>query len=69
MTSSNQKPTIDFSNAKEPPRTIDRNSPEAQPIEASEVSKDDKSSDDVLKNQDDKTLGDSQIISANISGS
>jgi hypothetical protein len=68
MAHEQQKASIDFSNAKEPPRTIDPNAPEAAPISESEVSKDDniKMFDDA-SNQDENRPDGSQVLKANIS--
>lgn len=56
MSSSEQKAKIDFSNAKEPPRTINRDDPEAPPLEP------DKLSDDA-----DRESKASPVVKANIS--
>ncbi|BAZ17184.1 hypothetical protein NIES4071_90620 [Calothrix sp. NIES-4071] len=68
MAHEQQKANIDFSNAKEPPRTISSNDPEAAPISDSEVSKDDnlKLFDD-SSNQDETRPDGSQVLKANIS--
>ncbi|OKH47580.1 hypothetical protein NIES2101_23645 [Calothrix sp. HK-06] len=70
MAHEQQKAKIDFSNAKEPPRTIDPNSPEGPIISDDEVSKDDnlKMFDD-LGNQDESRPDGGQVIKANLSGS
>ena len=69
MTNQNQEPHIDFSHAKEPPRTIDPNQPDTRPIiPPDEVSKDDnlKASDDG-DGEDGNNLTGNQIIKANLS--
>lgn len=57
MSSSEQKAKIDFSNAKEPPRTINRDDPEAPPIEPDKLNQDD-------AHNENKS---SQVVKANIS--
>lgn len=68
MAHEEQKAKIDFSNAKEPPRTIDPNGPEGPVISDDEVSKDDnlKMFDD-LGNQDQSRPDGDQIVKANLS--
>ncbi|MBC6433337.1 hypothetical protein FM036_22575 [Nostoc sp. HG1] len=73
MTSDQPNPLIDFSNAKEPPRSIDIDkAQEADPIEPEEVtgeSKQNPTPDDLNNEDEDPRIGGSQIVSANISGS
>ncbi|MEH1942051.1 MAG: hypothetical protein V7L01_17795 [Nostoc sp.] len=73
MTSDPSNPLIDFSNAKEPPRSLDTdNAQETDPIEPEEVtgeSKQNPTPDDLNPEDEDPRIGGSQIISANISGS
>jgi hypothetical protein len=68
MAHEEQKAKIDFSNAKEPPRTIDPNAPEGPIISDDEVSKDDnlKMFDD-SSNQDESRPDGDQVIKANLS--
>ena len=70
MTSEKQQPRIDFSDAKEPPRSLNLEH-EAAPIEPEEVSKDIQlnPNPDDLSRQDESTesLEKSQILKANIS--
>ncbi len=73
MTSDQPNPLIDFSDAKEPPRSLDIDkAPEADPIEPEEVSGESKlnpTPDDLNHEDEDPRIGGTQIISANISGS
>jgi hypothetical protein len=61
MSSEEQKVKIDFSKAKEPPRTINPNDPEAPPIQPDELKL---TSDDDTSNPVDKA---SPVVKANIS--
>lgn len=71
MTSDPSNPLIDFSSAKEPPRSIDIDkAQEADPIEPEEVtgeSKQNPTPDDLNRQDEDPRIGGSQIISGNIS--
>ena len=73
MTSDQPNPLIDFSHAKEPPRSLDIDkAQEADPIEPEEVtgeSKQNPTLDDLNSEDENPRIGCSQIISANISGS
>ncbi|MHC5599178.1 MAG: hypothetical protein ACYTXC_25075 [Nostoc sp.] len=64
-------PLIDFSHAKEPPRSLDTDkAQEADPIETEEVSgqsKQNSNPDDLNRQDEDPRIGGSQIISGNIS--
>jgi hypothetical protein len=67
--SENQKPRIDFSQAKEPPRSINPNQPDTGPIiDSEEVSKDDNLKlPDELDNEQDNNIAGSQVVKANLS--
>ena len=71
MTPDQSNPLIDFSHAKEPPRSIDIDkAQEADPIEPEEVtgqSKLNPTPDDFNSQDEDPRIGGSQIISGNIS--
>ncbi|MDZ7966246.1 MAG: hypothetical protein RM368_14925 [Nostoc sp. DedSLP03] len=70
MTSDQPDPLIDFSQAKEPPSSLDVNTQEADPIEPEEVSGESKQNptpDDLNREDEDPRIGGSQIISGNIS--
>ncbi|MBN3877693.1 MULTISPECIES: hypothetical protein [unclassified Nostoc] len=71
MTPDQTDPLIDFSHAKEPPRSIDIDkAQEADPIEPEEVtgeSKQNPTPDDLNGEDEDPRIGGSQIISGNIS--
>ncbi|MFN6465005.1 MAG: hypothetical protein RMZ41_024735 [Nostoc sp. DedVER02] len=71
MTSDQTDPLIDFSHAKEPPRSIDIDkAQEADPIEPEEVTGESKlnpNPDDLNRQDEDPRIGGSQIISGNIS--
>ncbi|MBW4565291.1 MAG: hypothetical protein KME32_30235 [Mojavia pulchra JT2-VF2] len=69
MTADQSQPLIDFSNAKEPPRSLNLDQQEAPPIEPEEVSgqiKQDPLPDDF--NRQPETVGERQMIVANIPG-
>ncbi|MBF2063116.1 MAG: hypothetical protein IGS39_01580 [Calothrix sp. C42_A2020_038] len=69
MASEKQKASIDFSNAKEAPRTIDPNAPEAAPLSENQTDKKGtKLPDDALSNEDGTRPDGSQVLKANISG-
>ncbi|MEH1935284.1 MAG: hypothetical protein V7L14_16640 [Nostoc sp.] len=72
MTTEQPNPLIDFSHAKEPPRSLDIDkAQEADPIEPDEVSgqsKQNPTPDDLNREDEDPRIGGTQIISANISG-
>ncbi|MBE9106340.1 hypothetical protein IQ229_15780 [Nostoc cf. edaphicum LEGE 07299] len=71
MTTEQPDPLIDFSHAKEPPRSLDVDkAQEADPIEPEEVSgqsKQNPTPDDLNREDEDPRIGGSQIISGNIS--
>ncbi|MEH2175907.1 hypothetical protein [Nostoc sp.] len=71
MTTEQPDPLIDFSQAKEPPRSLDIDkAQEADPIEPEEVSGESKQNptpDDLNREDEDPRIGGSQIISGNIS--
>ncbi|MEH2231487.1 MAG: hypothetical protein V7K71_18020 [Nostoc sp.] len=71
MTTKQPDPLIDFSHAKEPPRSLDVDkAQEADPIEPEEVSgqsKQNPTPDDLNREDEDPRIGGSQIISGNIS--
>jgi hypothetical protein len=71
MTTEQPEPLIDFSHAKEPPRSLDIDKvQEADPIEPEEVSgqsKQNPTPDDLNGEDEDPRIGGSQIISGNIS--
>ncbi|MBN3899257.1 MAG: hypothetical protein HWQ41_29490 [Nostoc sp. NOS(2021)] len=71
MTTEQPNPLIDFSHAKEPPRSLDIDkAQEADPIEPDEVSgqsKQNPTPDDLNREDEDPRIGGSQIISGNIS--
>ncbi|MEH2203426.1 MAG: hypothetical protein V7K53_04980 [Nostoc sp.] len=71
MTTEQPDPLIDFSHAKEPPRSLDIDkAQEADPIEPEEVSgqsKQNPAPDDLNREDEDPRIGGSQIISGNIS--
>jgi hypothetical protein len=71
MTPDQTDPLIDFSHAKEPPRSLDIDkAQEADPIEPEEVSGQSKlnpTPDDLNGEDEDPRIGGSQIISSNIS--
>ncbi|MEH2249403.1 hypothetical protein [Nostoc sp.] len=71
MTPDQPNPLIDFSHAKEPPRSIDIDkAQEADLIEPDEVSgqsKQNPTPDDLNREDEDPRIGGSQIISGNIS--
>ena len=71
MTPDQSNPLIDFSHAKEPPRSIDIDkAQEADPIEPEEVTGESKlnpTPDDLNSQDEDPRIGGSQIISGNIS--
>ncbi|MDZ8067169.1 MAG: hypothetical protein RMY64_16360 [Nostoc sp. DedQUE08] len=71
MTPDQTDPLIDFSHAKEPPRSLDIDkAQEADPIEPEEVtgeSKQNPTPDDLNREDEDPRIGGSQIISGNIS--
>ncbi|MDZ7950872.1 MULTISPECIES: hypothetical protein [unclassified Nostoc] len=71
MTTEQPDPLIDFSHAKEPPRSLDIDkAQEADPIEPEEVSgqsKQNPTPDDLNREDEDPRIGGSQIISGNIS--
>ena len=71
MTPDQSNPLIDFSHAKEPPRSIDIDKvQEADPIEPEEVTGESKlnpTPDDLNSQDEDPRIGGSQIISGNIS--
>jgi hypothetical protein len=71
MTTEQPDPLIDFSHAKEPPRSLDVDkAQEADPIEPKEVSgqsKQNPTPDDLNREDEDPRIGGSQIISGNIS--
>lgn len=73
MTPDQPNRLIDFSHAKEPPRSIDMDkAQEADPIESEEVNGENKlnpTPDDFNHKDEDSRIGGTQIISANISGS
>ncbi|MHC5934252.1 hypothetical protein [Nostoc sp.] len=72
MTPDQPNPFIDFSDAKEPPRSLDIDkAQEADPIEPEEVSgqsKQNPTPDDLNREDEDPRIGGTQIISGNISG-
>ena len=72
MTTEQPKPLIDLSHAKEPPQSLDINkAQEADPIEPEEVSgqrKQNPTPDDFNSQDEDPKIGDSPIVSANLSG-
>ena len=71
MTPDELNPLIDFSHAKEPPRSLDIDkAQEANPIEPGEVTGESKlnpTPDDLNRQDEDPRIGGSQIISGNIS--
>ncbi|MEH1808018.1 hypothetical protein [Nostoc sp.] len=71
MTPDQTDPLIDFSQDKEPPRSLDIDkAQEADPIEPEEVSgqsKQNPTPDDLNREDEDPRIGGSQIISGNIS--
>jgi hypothetical protein len=71
MNTEQPDPLIDFSHAKEPPRSLDIDkAQEADPIEPEEVSRQSKQNptpDDLNPEDEDPRIGGSQIISGNIS--
>ncbi|MEH2395354.1 MAG: hypothetical protein V7K21_28105 [Nostoc sp.] len=71
MTPDQPNPLIDFSHAKEPPRSLDMDkAQEANIIEPDEVSgqsKQNPTPDDLNREDEDPRIGGSQIISGNIS--
>ncbi|MEH2274729.1 MAG: hypothetical protein V7K40_07930 [Nostoc sp.] len=71
MTPNQPNPLIDFSHAKEPPRSLDIDkAQEANIIEPDEVSgqsKQNPTPDDLNRQDEDPRIGGSQIISGNIS--
>ncbi|MBN3958531.1 hypothetical protein [Nostoc sp. NMS8] len=71
MTADQPNPLIDFSHAKEPPRSLDTDKAlEADPIEPEEVTGESKlnpTPNDLNREDEDPTIGGSQIISGNIS--
>ena len=72
MTPDQPNPLIDFSQAKEPPISLDVDkAQEADPIEPEEVSgqsKQNPTPDDLNHEDEDPRIGGTQIINANISG-
>ncbi|MEH1862013.1 MAG: hypothetical protein V7L21_29335 [Nostoc sp.] len=73
MTPDQPNPLIDFSQAKEPPISLDVDkAQEADTIEPEEISgqsKQNPTPDDLNPEDEDPRIGGSQIVSANISGS
>ncbi|MDZ8187321.1 MAG: hypothetical protein RMX96_21045 [Nostoc sp. ChiSLP02] len=70
MTTEKPNSFIDFSHANEPPASIERDKQkEAVPVEPEEVTgqSEQNPTPDDLSRQEDPKMGDSQIISANIS--